>query len=304
MSIRRRKLVYGLLVPTGLLLVGLGIAPFVLEGPERAVPTVHHCGSPASVDTDRPLRVLSINLAHGRAEAFSHLLLSAETTRAHLDRVGEVLVREAPDVVALQEAEGRSWSGGGFDHVEHVTRAGGLSCYLLGRHVEGLGVGYGTALASGLPLVDPLSIRLPGSWPTWSKGFVVAAVAWPGRPERSVDVGSVHLDFISASARERQAQALVEILDRRGRPPIILGDLNCDAREETLRILCDRLDLIAYRPEEPLVTFPSTDDRIDWILIPRGYRFLRYQTLEDPISDHRAVIAEIAAPDGSGRPRR
>jgi hypothetical protein len=48
-----------------------------------------------------PLRVLTLNLAHGRADGPHQLLQSAASRRATLRRVAELLQREGPHVVGL-----------------------------------------------------------------------------------------------------------------------------------------------------------------------------------------------------------
>jgi len=61
---------------------------------------------------------------------------------------------------------------------------------------------------------------------TLPKGFVVSCINWPANPAYSVDVISVHLDFMSAKTRKQQAKTLVDVLKSRNRPMILMGDFN------------------------------------------------------------------------------
>jgi endonuclease/exonuclease/phosphatase family metal-dependent hydrolase len=246
----------------------------------------------------QPLRVLTLNLAHGRGDGFHQALTSREQIEANLEAIARVLRRERPDVAALQEADGPSLWSGRLNHVQRLAEAGGLEYSVRGEHVRGMQLSYGTALVAAHRLSDPLSVTFEPSPPTFSKGFVVASVAWPGRPELRIDLVSVHLDFLRESVQQQQVEELVRVLKERGQPCVIMGDFNCswDEQNSPLRYISRALDLTPYQPSAPgLITFPQTDARLDWVLISPGLRFQRYQTLSETLSDHRAVVAEIAA---------
>jgi endonuclease/exonuclease/phosphatase family metal-dependent hydrolase len=84
--------------------------------------------------------------------------------------------------------------------------------------VKGLGINFGTALLSDVPLHDCRARTFEPNWPTFSRGFVISAVEWPGRPGFYVDVVSVHLDIASADARGEQVAQRAAALRERGRP--------------------------------------------------------------------------------------
>jgi endonuclease/exonuclease/phosphatase family metal-dependent hydrolase len=111
-----------------------------------------------------------------------------------------------------------------------------------------------------------------------------------------VDVVSVHLDFLRNSHRRGQVEEMLHTLGRHHRPMVVMGDFNCDWRtgRHTLRHLAESLNLHAWSPEgDHLPTFPTFNRRLDWILISRDLHFRSYRTLEDRVSDHRPVLAEI-----------
>jgi len=54
--------------------------------------------------------------------------------------------------------------------------------------------------------------------------------------------------------------------------------------------LCDH----AYAPEaDDLVTFPSRERRLDWVLVSKEIAFVGHRVLADAVSDHRAVAADL-----------
>ena len=68
------------------------------------------------------LKVMSLNLAHGRKDSINQFLVSGEQTRQNLDDIAEVLKQRDIDVLAVQEADAPSRWSGGFDHVAELSR--------------------------------------------------------------------------------------------------------------------------------------------------------------------------------------
>ena len=103
--------------------------------------------------------------------------------------------------------------------------------------------------------------------------------------------------FVAERVRRRQATEMAAFLKGRGRPLIVMGDLNAgwDDAQGVVGYLVDALDLHAREAGDggdP--TFPMDGRRIDWILVSRDLEFVSYQVLPDTLSDHRAVVAEVA----------
>ena len=63
------------------------------------------------IDTDF-VRVVTLNMAHGRKDGKNQMLLKGETIRGNLVELAALLDRAEADVIALQEADAESsWSG-------------------------------------------------------------------------------------------------------------------------------------------------------------------------------------------------
>ena len=261
--------------------------------------------SQASDTAGSSLRIMTVNIAHGRGESFHQLLQDTDTTVANLDSIATLLRCSGVDIVALQEADGPSFWSGNFNHVDYLANNGAFSQSVQGMHVDGLGLAYGTALMANLALNNPKAITFDPSLSPVPKGFVVSTVKWPGNADIDVDIVSVHLDFASAAIRRQQAAELIETLRRRGHPVIIMGDFN-DGWEEnsTVRHISEALALTAWSPEETgLETFPAFSERLDWILVSPELSFRSYNVLPDPISDHRSVLAEVTLNDTASATR-
>lgn len=249
--------------------------------------------------TPSGLRVLTLNVAHARRQAQHQALLKAPTLRRNLEAIATVLGRERSDVVALQEADGPSAWSGGFDHVETLARLAGFDHAFRGEHnpfsLGRLDLSSGTALLSRLPLEAPRSHAFQQNWRD-TKGFVAATVTPDALGGAAVDVVSIHLDFLAERVRRRQIEQLVDRFTGSGRPLVVLGDFNCELgeRRRSFDLLAHELRL---RPVERggAPTFPSWRPlvRLDWILVSPELEFARYRTLDDRLSDHLGVVAEL-----------
>ena len=265
----------------------------------------------AGAEHAQALRLLTLNVAHGRKLATHQALLSPTTVRKNLEEIASLLRESRADVVALQEADGPSAWSGNFDHVDTLRElCEHAACYRgthndfnLGRRAA---LASGTALISRFPLQSPRSLRFGSSWRD-TKGFVLATVPVPAWDGLEVDVVSLHLEPFNPVIRRQQVLQLTEALgdrnDRqhegRRRPLVVLGDFNCSWSDEArqLRPLARELGLRAYQPHRRAPTYPSRRPwrRLDWILVSGDLEFAAYRTLPNPVSDHLGVVADLVA---------
>lgn len=245
------------------------------------------------------LKVLTLNLAHGRANGFHQAMQSKSAIRQNLLNVAAMLRREAPTIVALQEADGPSVWSGSFDHVGYLAAEASFESFARAEHVRAWRMSYGTAMLSQLELEHAESHTFDPLPPLMPKGFLVTTINWPGKNVQ-VDVVSVHLDFSLTANRRRQVRQMITELSPRKRPLVIMGDFNCDfgGRRSPLLDLMAGLQLKVYDQQATnMPTFDLTGKRIDWVLISPELEFVNYATLNDELSDHRAVMAELRLAD-------
>lgn len=273
---------------------------FVPESAVSATDMVDVCQAHETLNSLPPdtIKVLSLNVSHGRNTSLNQLLVSKERTYQNLDKIAALLEEIAPDVVALQEADAPSRWSGKFDHVAYVADQSGFPCLVHGLHSTSWISTYGTALLSRSRSTQSASVQFPPSWPSKQKGYVSAVLHWPvGKQRVSVTLVSVHFDFLRKSVRDRQVNEMVSHLSGIDGPLILMGDLNSQWGQETshVRILADGLRLRAFYPERSgLGTYKGpTGKRLDWVLISHELDFKDYKVLPDVVADHLAVYAEI-----------
>jgi endonuclease/exonuclease/phosphatase family metal-dependent hydrolase len=267
-----------------------------------ATPDPVNCNNPdqQQVITSPLLSVLTLNLAHGRKDAFNQMLQKTSTTRRNLGEIADFFSNSGADLIALQEADSPSRWSGKFDHVQYLSEKSPYPCRIHARHASKYMYDFGTALLSRVPYTNSILHTFAPSPPTTNKGFVIGEVLWnPDRklPEAiTVSVISVHLDFSRKKVRESQIDEMRAMLPDISPPVIILGDFNTDwsTDESALKAIVGNGNLKVYQPESTqLGTYKNGKHRLDWILISKELEFISYEVPQIKLSDHQPVQATL-----------
>ncbi len=250
--------------------------------------------------TAETLKVMSLNIAHGRKDGVNQLFQRGTTIRKNLHEIAGVLSHSGAAIVALQEADAPSLWSGQFDHIAVLAEQANYPAVIHTTHARSWLFHYGTAILSQAGFTETLNYTFQPSPPTLNKGFTLAQIVWQphgqDQPPVLLDIVSVHLDFSRKQVRESQIREMTKVLEGRDQPIIILGDFNSDwlADELVVRALANDNKLQGYRPAaDDLGTYPSGNKRLDWILISESLEFISYKVLPDVLSDHKAIVAEI-----------
>lgn len=289
-----------------LLLVALTVTillrPLTTSAAQNTKPETGRCESPGaeSVISSHLLSVLTLNLAHGRKDAFNQMLQRAGTTRNNLLEIADFIYNSGADLIALQEADAPSRWSGNFDHVRFLSENSQYPCEIHASHAKKYMYEFGTALLSRVPYTNSLHHTFEPSPPTTNKGFVMGEVLWnPGGtlPEPiTVSVISVHLDFSRKKVRDAQIEEMRIKLQDIARPAIILGDFNTDwsKDESVLRTIAASGNLKVFEPHSTeLGTYKNGKHRLDWILISKELEFVSYEVPDIVLSDHQPVLATL-----------
>jgi endonuclease/exonuclease/phosphatase family metal-dependent hydrolase len=252
---------------------------------------------------DGTLRILTLNVAHGRNQAANQILLQRQDIEQNLRQISQLLHRVDADIVALQEADGPSGWSGNFDHVKKLAETSGYPWYYRANHAQSWLFNYGTAILSRLPVTETMQHTFSPSPPTFNKGFLLNRVNWSQKNENNpllpIDIVSVHLDFSRHRVRQQQIAEMTAVLSGRSSPMIIMGDFNSEwfAEESVVRQLSENHQLSVYKPNADNLHTYNSAYRYDWILISNDLVFASYEVIPDLISDHLAVVAEIRLKD-------
>jgi endonuclease/exonuclease/phosphatase family metal-dependent hydrolase len=229
------------------------------------------------------LRVVTYNIRHGRGM----------DDQVNLRRVGEVLRRLNPDIVALQEVDQVTQRSGGVDQAKALAAQLGLQS-TFGPFMDFEGGKYGMAILSRFPILKTKILELPpGNEPRIALG---AELQLPDGSQLLVI--NVHFDWVRDDRfRWVQAQAVKQMLDTWPTPYLLLGDFNDLPESRTVKMLGEGLRE-AVKPENDALTFSSTrpEQEIDFIFAGPSSRWLvrQVEVIQEPMaSDHRPVVANL-----------
>lgn len=233
------------------------------------------------------MRVVTYNIRHGAVPG----------GRVDIKALGDFCARLAPDVLALQEVDKSAIRSGFADTEALVAEATGMASLFGQSKRLGIGGRYGNVLLCRGDFHDVDHVRLPRDARRERRGAIVAEVHLPASGER-VWVAATHLGVTRAEAL-RQLGYTLNALVRRPSPRLLLGDLNLGP--ETVGPACEDAGLSLADTDQP--TFPADEPeyRIDHIAV-QGLRIDLVDVVEGPVSDHRALVADLSVIPESAPP--
>jgi endonuclease/exonuclease/phosphatase family metal-dependent hydrolase len=272
---------------------------------------------PPSQEPLASLRIGTYNIAHGRGPILDNWAGGDAEERANrLTEISELIKAERLDVLVLNEVDFNSTWSYHVNQAAEIARQAGFRYRVEQRNLDfRLPYGswqFGNAVLSKHPIVAAEVIDLPGyaTWETVAAGKkrgALCTIEIPGG--RRIRVAGVHLSHRSEALRVDGIELLRQIRDASDVPMIVAGDLN-STPPGFLRSRTDEAgrnaiatmlkgDLWHTRPTAPPaeegLTYSSTEPKnvIDWIVIPRQWRFAEYRAIASELSDHRPVVGEV-----------
>lgn len=259
------------------------------------------------------LRILTLNIAHGRGLSTYQGFHSSRGIERSLRRVAHLLRTVGADIVALQEVDEDSHWNRRIHLLDFLQEQAGYEHAYLGVHNRRAGVlplAYGNGILTRFP-IQHAEHEAFGQASLGEKGFVCAELE---TPQGILPVVNLHLDFRSRLRRIEQIERLIQYLDDKKYTdgctphlaPIVCGDFNSrsgrrgDAVRHLFRYLEDQCDYRLLPQGRRSRTFPSLlpIHGLDFVFVPPSYQILASQVLRSYVSDHRPVVVELRIADG------
>ena len=233
--------------------------------------------------TEYPIKVLSLNI-------HSAVNWNGEYD---LDGLTQFIQEVNPDIIGLQEVD-RSWSSRSrFQDIclELATRLN-LN-YGFSVSLEKNASYYGNQILSKFPIVQTWSEKLPGTLEV--RSFVFTQLWVNGI---RINVLNTHLG-LSVEDRILQTAEIRRFLSQVNGPVILMGDFNGDSSDQSIgSLLNDFIDLRELSDFRNQGTFRMKDgsvgSRIDYILTSPDFLYQSFQIVENKISDHLPLVAEVS----------
>lgn len=216
----------------------------------------------------------------------------------HLQPVADVINKESPDIVALQEVDVYTNRSGKDSHqAEALAKLTGMH-FFFAKGTNKSGGEYGVAILSKHPISDAQGFQLPTT-PEFNgetRGMAVVKVKLNGE---DVIFISVHLDHLSDKERVFQVRQLLQHTQQYANCPIVFsGDFNTTPESEVFTLLKEQGFIIGSKVSP--ATWPSDNPKIsiDHILLNKKarkrFRIMKYYTVNESYpSDHFPLIMEL-----------
>jgi endonuclease/exonuclease/phosphatase family metal-dependent hydrolase len=254
------------------------------------------------------LRILTLNIAHGRGLSTYQGFHTARGIERRLTRVAHLLRKVDADIVALQEVDEDSHWNRRIHLLDSLQAQTEYAHAYLGVHNRRSGklpLAYGNGLLTKFPIYHAEHEAF-GRASLGEKGFLCAELE---TSEGILPVVNLHLDFRSRLRRIEQVERLIQFLDDKkytdpGTPhlsPIVCGDFNSrsgrrgDAVRHLFRYLEDQCTYQLLPRGRRSRTFPSLMPihGLDFVFVPPSYRVRSHEVLRSYVSDHRPVLVEL-----------
>lgn len=253
------------------------------------------------------LRLMTLNIAHGRGLSPYQGFHSAKGIERNLMRIAFLLKQVEADVVSMQEVDEDSHWNKRIHLLDFLKEQTDYAESYLGVHNKRGGrlpLAYGNGLLTRFPIRHAEHVAF-GQASLGEKGFMCAEL----ETEHGIlPVVNLHLDFRSRQRRIEQIECLIEFLEKKQftadhtphLSPVICGDFNArqgkpsDAVRHFFSYLKDVCEYQLY-PSSKRGTFPSImpTHGLDFFFVPPVYQVKRCEVLRSYVSDHRPVVIEL-----------
>ena len=241
--------------------------------------------------TDKPqkeepvtLRLLSYNIRHGEGM----------DKRIGLKRIAEVIHKERPDLVALQEID-RNCTRSGTTDIAAIMGGMLKMEHRFDKFMNYQGGEYGLAALSRWPVKESIRHELPkGAEPRCALELIVQ----PPSMQTPISFVCIHNDWTSEEFRVRQVQALLDALKARQHPVILAGDFNGQRDDASLKLLeKEGWTILEKDDSNAALTWPADNPEVEIdFFVVKGIDLIsvEHRVLDESVaSDHRPISAVV-----------
>lgn len=245
-------------------------------------------GQNSSETKEITLRVMSYNIHHANPPSEPDLISP--------EAIAEVIRKEDPDLVALQEVDvNNKRSGIDLNQAQAIAEILGMEFHFV-KAIDYQDGFYGNAVLSKFPVLETKDVKMPAMESVKAEDRVWAGVRVNVKG-KDLWFGSTHIDFTNEKNNLHQSGILMDALLTLTDPVIVAGDFNAAQDSKTLAFFRSELEWTCPDNDCP-PTFPEIEPRtaIDFILYrPQDFfRTVRHEVIaEEYASDHRPVVADL-----------
>jgi len=241
--------------------------------------------SSASLPPKKTLRVMTFNI---------HVGVGVDK-KLDLQRIADVITKERPDLVGLQEVDRGVRRTEGIDEIAELAKMTRMD-YAFGHNLDYEEGQYGIAILSRFLIQKIDHRKYENRREAERRGMLRVEVDLGGR---TIDFATTHLDYQRDDGRLFETEQLLRFLGDVKNPLIVVGDFNDEPAGSSYKLMLTKFvdswigsrakaDGFSYSADKPT-------KRIDYIFYRSsdGVRAKKVWVVRTPASDHLPVMAEL-----------
>lgn len=242
--------------------------------------------SPASVTAPKKtLRVMTFNI---------HVGVGIDK-KLDLQRIADVIIRERPDLVGLQEVDRGVRRTEGIDEIAELAKTTRMD-YAFGHNLDYQEGQYGVAILSKFLIQKIDHRKYENRREAERRGMLQVEVDIGGR---RINFAATHLDYQRDDGRLFETEQLLRFLADVKNPLIVVGDFNDEPAGSAYKLMLTKFEdaWTGSRAKGDGFSYPADkpSKRIDYIFYRTsdGVRAKKAWAVKTPASDHLPVMAEL-----------
>ncbi|MGH9967402.1 MAG: endonuclease/exonuclease/phosphatase family protein [Pyrinomonadaceae bacterium] len=240
---------------------------------------------PISASAKKTLRVMTYNI---------HVGVGMDK-KLDLQRIADVINRERPDLVGLQEVDRGVKRTEGKDEIAELAKMTRMD-YAFAHNLDYQGGQYGVAILSRFLIQKIAHKKFENKREAERRGMIRVEVEVAGR---TVNFVTTHLDYQYGDGRLFETEQLLRSLEQVGGPLIVVGDFNDEPTGSAYKLMSMRFEdaWIRSRAKGDGLSYPADKPakRIDYIFYRKDedIRAKKTWVVNTLASDHLPVMAEL-----------
>jgi len=213
-----------------------------------------------------------------------------------LRRISEVILRDSPDLVALQEVDRGVRRTNGLDEIAELARLTRMD-YAFAPNLDFQGGKYGVAVLSRYPILAIDHRRYANKRESERRGFIRVEMMVKGR---KINFVTTHLDYQFADGRLFETEQLLKALESVEGPLIVTGDFNDEPTGASYKLMLSNFTDAwsdAMSGAGGGLTYPADKPvkRIDYVFVgkSRGVSAKGAAVRSTLASDHLPLVVDL-----------
>ena len=240
--------------------------------------------SPSPAFAKRTIRVMTYNI---------HVGVGMDK-KLDLRRIADVINKERPDLVGLQEVDRGVERTQRKDEIVELAQLTGME-YAFAHNLDYQGGQYGVAILSKFPIATIDHRMYQNKREAERRGMIRIEVKIDAKP---VNFVTTHLDYQYQDGRLFEAEQMLQFLSTVKGPLVVVGDLNDEPTGSAYKLMLNQFaDAWLSGHQTGGFSYPADKPikRIDYVFIRKSDRLKikKAWVVETLASDHVPVITEI-----------